>query len=159
MVQCQGQQFNLQVLTQVLVVTFKGILWDCQRLYHWIGQKILSCLHVKHFEIGPVVLKFDNNISAINWVSQQYCHQPGISTVVPSPKSRQCHNQCLINWYTITQVSTVVPSSDSQLCHNPCLINWVSYQLCHQPGVSTVSSFRCLNSSTITFAFKIILET
>ena len=35
------------------------MLWGCQRLYHWIGQKILSCFHVKHFEIDPTVPKLD----------------------------------------------------------------------------------------------------
>ena len=35
------------------------MFWDCRRFYHWIGQKILSCFHVKHFEIDPTVPKLD----------------------------------------------------------------------------------------------------
>ena len=33
-----------------LVITFLGILWGCWLFYHWIGQKILRCLYVKHFQ-------------------------------------------------------------------------------------------------------------
>ena len=35
------------------------MFWGSQRFYQWIGQKILSCFHVKHFEIDPTVPKLD----------------------------------------------------------------------------------------------------
>ena len=35
------------------------LLWDCQRLYQWIGQKNRSCLYVIQFDIGPTVPKLD----------------------------------------------------------------------------------------------------
>ena len=42
--------------------------WGCQKLFHWIGQKILSCFHVKHFEIDPTVPKLD----IVKWKGQQF---------------------------------------------------------------------------------------
>ena len=52
---------------QFLVKTFQGILYGCRRFYHWIGHKILSCFHVKHFEIGPKNIQMTFQTEKIIW--------------------------------------------------------------------------------------------
>ena len=64
----ESQQFQAN-LGQIFLRNDLGL----SEIYQWIGQKILSCFHVKHFEIDPIAQKLDTvKYKGLRFKSRQF---------------------------------------------------------------------------------------